>query len=90
MKCNTCKKEASFIKGRFIDNKYIEWCNNCTELSLSQTGGTGDGGVTAIYSDAKGNTFAVNKRGNIVEHHNNPYRNDPRGWKHAGKKNTKY
>lgn len=78
------------IKGRFIEGKYIEYCNNCSEVSLRSMGGIGDGGVTAIYADQKGNTFAVNKKGNLVEHHNNPYRNDPRGWKYSGKKNTKY
>ncbi len=90
MKCNTCKKEASLIKGKVIEGKYVEVCNNCTDIAVSTMGGNGDGGVTAIYADQKGNTYAVNKKGNIVENHNNPYRNDARGWKYAGKKNIKY
>ena len=90
MICNSCKNDASFIKGKFINSKYVEWCNKCSEIAIGSMGGTGDGGVTAIFADEKGNTIAVNKKGNVVENYNNPYRNDARGWKYAGKKNIKY
>ena len=88
MICNGCNNEAKSIRGRFINGKYVE---NCEQCGIITTGVKGyEKGVVAIYTDNKGNTIPVDKRGNIVEAHNNPYQNDSRGWKHAGKKKIKY
>jgi hypothetical protein len=81
MKCQNCKSSATYIKGKMINGKYEETCENCNNVKFHYSI---DGSIKAIYTDDKGNVFPVNYKGDIVD--KNPYRNDSRGWKYSGKK----
>ena len=89
MICKNCGNDAYHIVNRFIDGKLVEMCPNCSNIPTNGPK-TDDRGVRAIYTNDKGHVIPVDGRGNIVDKKDNPYTNDSRGWKHAGKKNIKY
>lgn len=76
-------------------NKYGKWngtpCIKCKEGNAKIIGSKStesvmseDFRINSLAQDDNGNEVALNKHGKPVD---NYYKKDPRGWKHAGKRN---
>lgn len=86
--CNICKKEAIVTK---YDPKNKIWgCGDCIRTiivkNLKQ-----HKDITAVFTDPKGNEFAVDKNGDLVPDGDHRYntKEDPHGWKATGKEPKK-